>query len=199
MFERSGTAGELPYNGTFALLGLNVLLFAADHLLHLPLMRSLYLQLDHPAWYQYVTSLFCHANWAHLSGNLFFLYLFGRLVEEREGASGVILSYLACGAGSNAISVLFMSGGVLLGASGAVFGLFTVSVLTRISWHWRHLLEVVVLGQFVIVQTISEARNIRAMDGIGHLAHVGGAVTGALLIFAMAQLLRKGEGMGSRS
>ena len=191
MFERSGAGNELSYNGVFALLGANVLFFVADHLLGLSLMKSLYLQLDHPAWYQFVTASFCHANWTHLSGNLFFLYLFGRLVEEREGAAGVILSYLVCGLGSNAISVLFMSGGTLLGASGAVFGLFAVSVLTRISWNWRHLLEVIVLGQFVIAQTISEAKNIRAMDGIGHLAHVGGAVTGAVLIFALAQVLRR--------
>src|SRR5689334_3589054 len=81
-----------PHNGVFALVIINLVFYAADHLLGLGFMRSLYLPLDGPHWYQYLTSMFCHGSWMHLSGNLVFLYLFGKLVEEHEGSLGVWVS-----------------------------------------------------------------------------------------------------------
>ena len=60
------------------MLIINFALFLMDHVLHLPYMRMLYLNHVHPQWWQFVTSIFCHASWAHLSSNIFFLYIFGR-------------------------------------------------------------------------------------------------------------------------
>jgi hypothetical protein len=84
-------------NGVFLLLLINVALFVADQWLHVGFVKSLYLNHMHPHWWQFVTSIFCHANWAHLSGNIFFLYVFGKIVEEEEGAFGVWFSYLFTG------------------------------------------------------------------------------------------------------
>ncbi len=181
--------GEPGYNGVFALITINLAVFALQRTL--PWLGNWALPLDDPNWYQFITSLFCHANWQHISGNLFFLYLFGRLVEEKEGVAGVVVSYLICGIGANAISVLFMSGGVMVGASGSVFGLFTVSVLLRLRLEWRSILETLILGQFVVVQVIWEIRSISNADNIGHLAHVAGALTGGVLIFAVAQIVNR--------
>jgi membrane associated rhomboid family serine protease len=180
-----------PQNGVFALVIINMLFYAADHLLGLPFMRSLYLPLDDAHWYQYLTSMFCHASWMHLSGNLVFLYLFGKLIEEQEGALGIWVSYLVAGLGANLVSVLFLSGGYALGASGAVFGLFVVSVLIRLSWSLRRLLEVLILGQFVVMQILGEAKSMGQNDAIGHLAHVAGALTGAALVLALSRLRKK--------
>jgi membrane associated rhomboid family serine protease len=47
------------------------------YLRHLGIVKTLYLHHVHPQWWQWVTSIFCHASWAHLSGNIFFLYVFG--------------------------------------------------------------------------------------------------------------------------
>lgn len=115
---------------------------------------------------------------AHLSSNLFFLYIFGRsvaqqrmladcftskrsnfhcslslalanfcyhllgkLVEEEEGSFALWLSYLVTGAGANVVSWLILPRSVVsVGASGAVFGLFAISVLVRVrtaSWSRR--------------------------------------------------------------
>jgi membrane associated rhomboid family serine protease len=178
-------------NGVLALILVNLLFYVLDHLLGLAFMRSLYLPLDGPSAYQYLTSLFCHASFLHLSGNLVFLYLFGKLIEEQEGLVGVVVSYLVCGLGGNLISVLFLSGGAGLGASGAVFGLFVVSVLIKVKKSLRNLIEAAILGQFAIAQIISEAKSVGASDGIGHLAHLGGALTGGVLVFALYKLVHK--------
>jgi len=189
-------ATTVRYDGVFALIVLNVLLFALDRL-GVPLVRRFYLAHDNAALYQYLTSLFMHANWQHLSGNLFFLYIFGRLVEEREGTFGVVFTYLVCGLGANVVSNIFLTGsGYSLGASGAVFGLFSVSVLIRLSWHWRRLLEVVILGQFVVSQFWMEARRIGAEDQVGHLTHVAGAIIGALLVFGLSRLVARAPKAG---
>lgn len=179
------------HDGVFALVVINLVVYALDHLLGLGFMRHLYLPLDGASWYQYLTSMFCHGGWMHLSGNLFFLYLFGKLIEEDEGTFGLMLSYLVCGLGANLISALFMSKGHALGASGAVFGLFVVSVLVKLRWDVRSLIESLILGQFVLATLVSEAKSMGANDGIGHLAHVGGALTGAALVYGAAKLMRK--------
>jgi len=174
------------YDGVFTLIIINLLVFIADHVLGIGLIQNLYLNYSSPAWYQFFTAMFCHASWAHLSGNLFFLYIFGKLVEEEEGVFGVVSSYLVCGLGASLMSWLFHSGGgYSLGASGAVFGLFVVSVLIKLSWNWRKIVEVLILGQFVIQQVFFEFQQTGNQDGIDHIAHLGGAVVGVALIMAL--------------
>eukprot|EP00475_Leptophrys_vorax_P017512 TRINITY_DN24153_c0_g1_i2.p1 TRINITY_DN24153_c0_g1~~TRINITY_DN24153_c0_g1_i2.p1 ORF type:complete len:399 (+),score=-16.88 TRINITY_DN24153_c0_g1_i2:201-1397(+) len=200
----SGLSGN-RFNGVFLLLLLNFLAYLADHLLRLPVWSWLYLHHSAPRWYQFVTATFCHANWSHLSSNLFFLYIFGRLVEEQEGSVGVWVTYLVTGAGSNLVSWLLLPAStVSVGASGAVFGLFVVSVLTRLQWDWRRILEVVILGQFVVEKVMSEARNsaifvsggtVAAASGVNHIAHLAGALLGVLLIWMISRLP---EGSGNQ-
>jgi hypothetical protein len=58
--------------------------------------------LDHasgPALSFWCLQAFCHANWSHLSMNLFNLCVFGKMVEETEGAAGLIAAYLITAVG----------------------------------------------------------------------------------------------------
>jgi membrane associated rhomboid family serine protease len=64
-------------NGVFLLLLLNVVLFVLDHVLHLKGIQGLYLNHARPQWWQWITHAFCHANFQHLSMNLFNLCVFG--------------------------------------------------------------------------------------------------------------------------
>jgi membrane associated rhomboid family serine protease len=179
---------------------------AQDHVLHYPGVSALlYLHHSRPHWWQFVTCAFCHGSWEHLSSNLFFLLTFGKTVEEEEGAFGVWASYILCGAGASLASLLLLpatshgASVVSLGASGAVFGLFTISFLVKLSWDWRKLLESFILGSFVLEKVWSEISVTTQGGGIGasgvnHVAHLAGALCGVLLILAVSRMFPPQKG-----
>ncbi|XP_030946227.1 rhomboid-like protein 11, chloroplastic [Quercus robur] len=190
---------EKQVNGIFWIILLNIGIYVADHLFQVRGIRSLYLYHNWPAWYQFVTATFCHANWNHLSSNLFFLYIFGKLVEEEEGNFALWLSYILTGVGANLVSWLILPRNtVSVGASGAVFGLFTISVLVKMSWDWRKILEVLILGQFVIEKVMEAAQASTALSGtfrggnslqsVNHIAHLSGALVGVVLVWLLSRV-----------
>ncbi|KAM6594805.1 hypothetical protein CsatA_002508 [Cannabis sativa] len=186
-------------NGIFWILLLNLGVYAADHVFQVPAMKSLYLYHSFPEWYQFLTATFCHGSWNHLSSNLFFLYIFGKLVEEEEGNFALWLSYILTGVGANIVSWLILPrNAVSIGASGAVFGLFTISVLVKMSWDWRKILEVLILGQFVVEKVMDAAQASTAISGafrggssmssINHIAHLSGALVGVMLVWLLSKV-----------
>ncbi|OAY54286.1 rhomboid-like protein 11, chloroplastic [Manihot esculenta] len=190
---------EKRANGVFWIILLNLGLYVADHFFQVRGIRTLYLYHNLPAWYQFVTATFCHASWEHLSSNLFFLYIFGKLVEEEEGNFALWLSYILTGVGANLVSWLVLPrNAVSVGASGAVFGLFAISVLVKITWDWRKILEVLILGQFVIEKVMEAAQASAALSGtfrggfpmqsVNHIAHLSGALIGAVLVWLVSRI-----------
>ncbi|KAK4419998.1 Rhomboid-like protein 11, chloroplastic [Sesamum alatum] len=157
---------EKRVNGIFWILLINLGIYLADHVFQVPWIKGLYLYHSRPAWYQFITATFCHFSWNHLSSNLFFLYIFGKLVEEEEGNFALWLSYILTGAGANLVSWLILPrNAVSIGASGAVFGLFAISVLVKMSWDWRKILEVLILGQFVVEKVMEAAQASASLGG----------------------------------
>lgn len=179
------------YPGVYALLIVNLVVFLFSNVLQLNL-TGLYLNHASPKIYQWVTSLFCHANFAHLSGNLFFLYIFGRLIEEEEGVAGVVISYFICGLGASLFDHFLSSQNVLsLGASGAIFGLFTISILLKFKMQFSSFVELFVLVPFVFQTITSEIGMLNKNDNIGHDVHVYGALIGVFLIMGLHYLQKK--------
>mmetsp|Transcript_19348 Transcript_19348/g.53936 ORF Transcript_19348/g.53936 Transcript_19348/m.53936 type:complete len:276 (+) Transcript_19348:406-1233(+) len=182
----------------YALILASALSFVGDNILGLSFFRkNLYLCHWKWKWWQPLTSTFCHGDRAHLSGNAFLLLLFGRSVEDELGASGLVFSYVFCGVVANLVSlVLLPTNTVSIGASGAVFGLFSVSILARLSWRdvldWRKIIEVGVLGQFVVSQFLSEAKTAASggIVGINHVAHLSGAAAGCAMVLMLRLLIR---------
>ncbi|XP_022981184.1 rhomboid-like protein 11, chloroplastic [Cucurbita maxima] len=190
---------EKRVNGIFWIILLNIGVYVADHIFQVRSIGNLYLYHNRPAWYQFFTATFCHANWNHLSSNLFFLYIFGKLVEEEEGNFALWLSYILTGVGANIVSWLILPrNAVSVGASGAVFGLFTISVLVKMSWDWRKILEVLILGQFVIEKVMEAAQASTALSGsfrggsalqnVNHVAHLSGALVGVVLVWLLSRI-----------
>ena len=176
----------------YALMLCNLVVFLLDKVFRYRLVaRNLYLNHYRWKWWQPLTSCFCHADRQHLSNNLFLLLLFGRSVEDDQGWGGLLLSYIFCGVFSSLTSIFLLPRNtVSIGASGAVFGLFAVSTLAKLSWSdldWRKVVEVTVLGEFVFRQITSEISTAAGggMAGINHVAHLSGAAAGAILVFGM--------------
>ena len=188
-------------NGTFSLLLLNLGLHIVNSIWHPAWMSSLALAHWAPQWWQFITSGFVHANWEHLLSNAFTLLVFGRVVEEEEGGIGVWIAYLLCAAGGALASYLAAphTRTISMGASAAVFGLFVVGVVVKMfsyRFSFRKLVEAIILGSFVVKQVAGEAgmvvsgKTTAVMGGmsIGHVAHLGGAMAGVLLLLALSRL-----------
>lgn len=204
--EKGRESGRLPSvtgNGVFLLLLINVVVFLLDHVAHLPAIKMMYLNHANPQWWQWLSHAFCHGSWDHLSMNLFNLCVFGKLVEETEGGLGLWAIYIITALGAAAASFFttpaVWKGAVTVsvGASGAIFGLFAVSVLTRLKMDLRRLLEAAILGNFVVRQVLGEAKAQMAgglvIGGmqVAHIAHLGGALAGVLLVFLLSRIPEK--------
>ncbi|PJK07871.1 rhomboid family intramembrane serine protease [Lysobacteraceae bacterium NML120232] len=72
-------------------------------------------------WLKLFTALFLHSDWAHLTGNLVFLMIFGPPAERMMGSWRFLALFLLGGATANlAAGISLVHGNVLIGASGAV-------------------------------------------------------------------------------
>ncbi|MBN1577377.1 MAG: rhomboid family intramembrane serine protease [Chitinispirillaceae bacterium] len=73
-------------------------------------------------WLSIITSMFMHAGWLHLIGNMWFLAIFGDNVEDAMGPVKFILFYLLCGIAAEAAQVISHppSPMPMVGASGAI-------------------------------------------------------------------------------
>ncbi|KAL5975914.1 hypothetical protein ACLOJK_020242 [Asimina triloba] len=128
----------------------------------------------------------------------------GKLVEEEEGSLGLWISYILTGAGANIVSWLVLPrNAVSVGASGAVFGLFAISVLVKMCWDWRKILEVLILGQFVIQKVMEAAHASAGLSGtfsrsyavqnVNHIAHLSGALVGVSLVLLINRISQHAE------
>ncbi|NQU76365.1 MAG: rhomboid family intramembrane serine protease [Planctomycetes bacterium] len=75
-----------------------------------------------PQLYQFFTCMFLHADWAHIIGNMIFLWVFGNAVNDRFGHMAYAAFYLAGGVLSGIGYVLLSGHMPVLGASGAIAG-----------------------------------------------------------------------------
>src|SRR6266576_6077954 len=77
-----------------------------------------------PFWSTLLTSMFLHAGWMHLGGNMLYLWIFGDNLEKVMGAVRFALFYLACGLAASLAHIAFGAGSNVpaVGASGAISG-----------------------------------------------------------------------------
>lgn len=177
------------------LIILNVIVFIVHNLLF-PVQNWLALySVTGPYFrpYQLFTYMFCHAGFFHIFFNMLLLTFFGPILEEFWGQKKFLLFYMATGIGAAVFNIamvlLFNRGGfdVMLGASGAVYGVMTAfgiifpnmelrMFLLPISFKAKYM--VMVLGAIAIYSGLRPGPG----DGIAHLAHLGGIVMAIVLL-----------------
>jgi membrane associated rhomboid family serine protease len=149
------------------------------------------------------TSMFLHGSWWHLIGNMWFLWLFGDNVEDRLGRGRFVFLYLLSGFAAGGVQVLINWGDTtpMIGASGAVAGVLGAymvtyphaRVLTLVPffyffWPVVELPAFVLLGLWFLMQFLQGtiALATPASGGVAWWAHVGGFVTGMVLMKLIA-------------
>lgn len=146
------------------------------------------------------TSMFLHGGWLHLIGNMLFLWVFGRNIEDLIGSGKYLVFYLLCGLIAAVVHVLFnpYSRVPTIGASGAIAGVMGAYL---IKFPRARIITLVPIFFFITTMEIPAAFlllwwfAIQFFSGFGSLgesdysgggtaffAHIGGFLAGMLLI-----------------
>lgn len=147
------------------------------------------------------TSMFMHAGFAHIAGNMLYLWIFGDNVEDRLGHVGYLAFYLAGGVVASLAHLLTNPGSQIptVGASGAIAAVLgaylvlfpTSRILTFIPLGFFMQLTmvpaVIILGFWFVLQLFNGvlALGATAVGGVAFWAHIGGFIAGVV----MAKLL----------
>ena len=141
------------------------------------------------------SSLFLHAGFLHLFGNMLFLWIYGDNVEHQLGAVMYLVAYLGTGVAATLFHTVFdlNSPLPLVGASGAISGVlgfyfrwFPRNQVRLLVLLFPFFLDVflvparLVLGMYLVVDNLLPFLLARGMEGggVAHGAHIGGFVAG---------------------
>lgn len=153
-----------------------------------------------PIWLTLFSSMFMHGGWAHIGGNMLFLFIFGDNVERRLGSLLYAAFYLVCGVLASAAQIVTDVNSVIpsLGASGAISGVLAAYLVyfpqnrVRVLVGFRFVTEVpalVMIGLWALLQFVSGIGAIAVTDettgGVAYWAHIGGFVAGLVLAFLL--------------
>jgi membrane associated rhomboid family serine protease len=156
------------------------------------------------------SSMFMHASWFHILGNMLFLWIFGNNVEDALGRVRFLLWYLAGGIAAIALQtfVTLQFGGPHdasipnIGASGAIAAVLgayflllpSARVLTAIFLGFFFFIweipAILFLGIWFLLQALEGGLGIlspQATGGVAVFAHIGGFAFGALTIHLVAK------------
>jgi membrane associated rhomboid family serine protease len=148
-----------------------------------------------PFWSTLITSMFLHGGWAHLGGNMLYLWIFGDNLERVMGRARYLLFYLLTGVAAGLAHIVFNASSTMpsVGASGAISGVLggylvlfprnRVRVLTR--GGIAHVPAYVMLGLWILIQFVSGMGAMAATEqtgGVAYMAHIGGFVAGVVLV-----------------
>jgi membrane associated rhomboid family serine protease len=142
-----------------------------------------------------LSSQFLHANFWHLLGNMWFLWIFGNNVEDKLGRMQFLGFYLICGAIAAFTQSIFSpsSGVPLIGASGAIAGVMGAYIVRFPRAEIVTLIPIFIilttvripalffLGIWIAGQTIYAAMANPGQPGVAYLAHISGFVAGMIL------------------
>ena len=146
------------------------------------------------------TSMFMHAGWVHLLGNMLYLWIFGDNVEDRLGHGTYTVFYLLCGLGATFAQMAVSMGSNVpnLGASGAIAGVLGAYLLMFPRGKVNVLMgraivpmpALVVLGLWILLQIFSSVGSFTTSEqtsggGVAYMAHIGGFVTGLILTYVL--------------
>jgi membrane associated rhomboid family serine protease len=154
-----------------------------------------------PVWFTIFSAMFMHGGFAHIAGNMLYLWIFGDNVEEVLGHVRYVFVYLACGLAASLAHIALAPDSLIpsLGASGAIAGVMGMYVI----WFPHNQVRVLVfrmitlmpallvIGLWIVMQLMlgmGELSTMGQQGGVAYAAHVGGAMAG--IIFGLVYIDR---------
>jgi membrane associated rhomboid family serine protease len=144
------------------------------------------------------TSMFMHAGWLHLGGNMLYLWIFGDNVEDSFGHIKFLIFYLLCGIAATLAQLAFSAGSDVpnLGASGAIAGVLGAYIVLFPRGQVKVLMgrsvipmpALVVIGLWIVLQFVSGIGSVTQSaqtGGVAYMAHIGGFLAGVVLTFLL--------------
>jgi len=155
----------------------------------------------------FFTSMFLHASWMHVLGNMWFLFIFGDNVEDYLGHFKYLVFYLLAGllAMSTQVAIYPHSNIPTVGASGAIAGVLGAYFLLYprarvLTWFFVFIIYLpawVVLGEWIVLQffygaaTLSMQHAGKDVGGVAFWAHVGGFASGLVMVKLFGERQRR--------
>lgn len=151
-----------------------------------------------------LSSMFMHGGYAHIGGNMLYLWIFGDNVEHRFGHGKFLLFYLVSGLAASAAQIAIDPESVIptLGASGAISGVLGAYIVLfpRNKVNAVFFFKVLsipaflVIGLWAVMQFINGAGSIAETSqtgGVAYGAHIGGFVAGVVLALIMRIMIKE--------
>lgn len=150
-----------------------------------------------------LSTMFLHAGWMHVLGNMWFLWVFGDNIEDSLGHGKYLLFYILCGIAAGLTHVLLNADSRLptVGASGAIAGVMGAylvkfprnKITTLIFFGFVFFVDVpavLMLGYWFLIQVFSGVGSVGytnvSQGGTAWFAHIGGFLTGMILVRLMS-------------
>jgi membrane associated rhomboid family serine protease len=182
---------QVPAPVTITIIALNVLIFLLQRIFY-PIFDEVFaltpsLALQNGWYWQFLSYMFLHGGIMHITMNMFVLLMFGVVIEQTLGSKRYIALYFISGVGS---ALLYMaltgiSDVMMLGASGAIFG-----ILTAYGFMFPKNIILMFPGipvpaffavfGFAILELLAGMFGLE--PGIANFGHLGGIVTGVILM-----------------
>lgn len=142
-----------------------------------------------PLYLTLLTSMFLHGGWMHLGGNMLYLWIFGKNIEDTLGHFKFLGFYILCGAVATMAHVVSEPESVapMVGASGAIAGVLGAylavfphsRILVLFFYFFLRIPALVVLGVWFVIQLMNASDDV---GGVAWYAHIAGFVVGYLLM-----------------
>ncbi|MDZ7779186.1 MAG: rhomboid family intramembrane serine protease [Gemmatimonadota bacterium] len=163
-------------------------------------------------WQAVFTSIFMHGGWAHLIGNMWFLWIFGNNVEDALGHVRFVIFYLVAGVVAAGAQIVATpeSQAPMVGASGAVSAVMGAYVLLYprarvdtlfVFFVFVRLLPLpawVMLGYWIGLQLLASTLAPADGGGVAYMAHIGGFGAGLVLVTLLMPPRRSRRGRRPR-
>jgi membrane associated rhomboid family serine protease len=204
---------------TYGLIVVNVLVFLWEQTFSVAELQNRFLDLSVvPAnvlanpfaldtFFDFVRSMFFHGGWAHLLGNMLYLWLFGDNIEDRMGAVLYLIFYFIGGFTAAAAQIMIDPNSTipLIGASGAIAAVLggylimfpgvRVRGIIPLGWfaRWAEWPAWAVLGLWFLLQflngVVSLGVQTGATGGVAVFAHIGGFIMGLILTWLFMRVV----------